>query len=124
MRKYIFIFFNFFKYFDALISEHITISDIKLELQSNMAYYCKNIEFEGGFVIEPIIKNENVDLDSIPENTIKVIKENIVGIRNSLVHLRESRENKVILPTAKNDDLLIPYLYLIRRMCEKIIIDR
>ncbi len=109
---------------DTLISEHITISDIKLELQNNMPYYSKKIEFDGGYVVDPIVKNETVDIDQLADSTIKSIKENIVGIRNSLVHLRESRENKVILPTAKNDDLLIPYLYLIRRICEKIIIDR
>lgn len=109
---------------DSLISDHISLSDIKLELEKNVTYYSKKIEFDGGFTIEPIMKNEIIDINQLTENTIKAIKENIIGIRNSLVHLRESRENKVILPTAKNDDLLIPYLYLIRRICEKIIIDR
>jgi len=35
-----------------------------------------------------------------------------------MVHVRESRENKVILPTRHNTDLLIPYMFLIRRIAE------
>lgn len=109
---------------DLLISEHVKLRDIKIELENNIDYFSKIIEFEGGFKIEPIMKNELTGVEQLPENTIKTIKENIVSIRNSLVHLRESRENKVILPTAKNDDLLTPYLYVLRRIAEKIIIER
>jgi len=109
---------------DILISEHITLSDIKIELENNIAYFSRKIEFEGGFCLDPIMKNELTGISQLPESTIKTIKENIVNIRNSLVHLRESRENKVILPTEKNHDLLTPYLYILRRISEKIIIDR
>ena len=109
---------------DMLISEHVSLKDVKIELENNIEYFSKKIEFEGGFKLDPIMKNELTGIEQLPENTIKTIKENIVNIRNSLVHLRESRENKVILPTAKNDDLLTPYLYLLRRISEKIIIER
>jgi hypothetical protein len=109
---------------DILISEHITISDIKIELENNIDYFFRKIEFEGGFSLDPIMKNDLKGIAHLPENTIKAIKENIVNIRNSLVHLRESRENKVILPTEKNHDLLTPYLYILRRISEKIVIDR
>ncbi len=109
---------------DILISEHITLNDLKLELENNTEYFSKKIEFEGGFSLDPIMKNEINGIAQLPENTLKSVKENIVNIRNSLVHLRESRENKVILPTHKNHDLLTPYLYVLRRIAEKIIIDR
>ncbi len=109
---------------DILISEHITLNDIKIELEKNIDYFSRKIEFEGGFYIDPIMKNDLKGITQLPENTIKSIKENIVNIRNSLVHLRESRENKVIFPTEKNHDLLTPYLYILRRISEKIVIDR
>ena len=70
------------------------------------------------------MKNEQTDVYQLPDAVIKSIKENIINIRNSLVHLRESRENKIILPTEKNHDLLLPYLYVLRRIAEKIVIDR
>ena len=47
---------------------------------------------------------------------------NITKIRNVIVHLRESRENTVILPTEKNNIYLLPYLYLLRRIAEKVAI--
>ncbi len=109
---------------DILISEHIILSDIKIELEQNVEYFSRKIEFEGGFCLDPIMKNDLIGIAQLPENTIKTIKENIVNIRNSLVHLRESREYKVILPTEKNHDLLTPYLYILRRISEKIVIDR
>ncbi len=109
---------------DMLITEHIKLKDLKIELENNIEYFSKPIDFEGGFKLDPIMKNEIEGINQLPENTIRTIKENIVNIRNSLVHLRESRENKVILPTPKNDNLLTPYLYVLRRIAEKIIIER
>jgi hypothetical protein len=53
---------------------------------------------------------------------LSTIRKNIERIRNVLVHLREQRENKVILPTPDNDKKLLPYLYLIKRIAEKIAI--
>ena len=107
-----------------LIKEHIMLPDLKLELENNMEYFSRAIEFDGGFTIEPIMTDSITGIEQLPENTINSIKENIVSIRNSLVHLREYRENKVILPTDKNDNLLIPYIYVVRRIAEKIVIDR
>jgi hypothetical protein len=109
---------------ELLLSEHVKLKDLKIELENNMEFFSKTIKFEGGFKLEPIMSNELKGIEQLAENTIKTVKENIVSIRNSLVHLRESRENKVILPTAKNDDLLTPYLYILRRIAEKIIIER
>ena len=108
---------------DMLVSEHITINDIKVELEKNQDYFCRKIEFEGGFVLEPIFKNKSIEFNNLPESITKSIQENIINIRNSLVHLRESRENKVILPTKQNDNQIIPYLYVLRRIAEKIIIN-
>ena len=109
---------------DMLLTENIKLKDLKIELENNVEYFSKKIDFEGGFSLEPIMKNELTGVEQLTDATLKSIKENIVDIRNSLVHLRESRENKVILPTNKNDDLLTPYLYVLRRIAEKIIIER
>ena len=47
-------------------------------------------------------------------------RERLEKIRNVLVHARESRENCVILPSEENDNKLLPYLCLIRRIAETI----
>ena len=54
------------------------------------------------------------------DTILNQVRLNIEKIRNVLVHLRESRENKVILPTEHNDQLLTPYLFVLRRIAEKV----
>jgi hypothetical protein len=106
---------------EKLLLDFCKWEDIKLEIQIHREYFAKELEFEGGLKINSII-NENETFETEPKGIIKNIKTNIEKIRNVLVHLRESRENKVILPTPKNNNLLIPYLHLIKRIAEKIAI--
>jgi hypothetical protein len=106
---------------EQTISEYVTIEDLKTEIESNKDYFSQDIEFEGGLRINRIIKDLE-SVDKLKKDDLVLIKKNIEKIRNVLVHLRESRENKVILPTDKNDNLLLPYVYLIRRIAEKVAI--
>lgn len=100
-----------------LINEFVTYEDIKNEISVNYQYFMKPVEFDGGFHLAAIIKGEDC-IENPSKEIISTIKKNIEQIRNVLVHVRESRENKVIYPTEKNNQLIIPYLYLIRRIAE------
>ncbi|NHM08363.1 hypothetical protein G4D82_14130 [Flavobacterium sp. CYK-4] len=104
---------------EKTILEFISIDDLKLELESNCEFFCEDIEFDGGLVIKKLF-NKVEDLESITENLLTAIRKNIEKIRNVLVHLREQRENKVILPTPDNDVKLTPYMFIIKRIAEKI----
>lgn len=104
---------------EKTILEFISIDDLKLELSKNCEFFCKDIEFDGGLVVKKLF-NKVEDLDSVTENLLTAIRKNIEKIRNVLVHLREQRENKVILPTPDNDVKLTPYLFIIKRIAEKI----
>lgn len=42
-------------------------------------------------------------------------------IRNCIVHAREKRENKVILPTKQNDLLLFHYIPILDRMARQLV---
>jgi hypothetical protein len=106
---------------ESTITDYCTIDDIKTEIECNHGYFCEDIEFDGGLSIPKIIKNQE-GLKCLTDGDLIKVKKNIERIRNVLVHLRESRENKVILPTAHNDNLLIPYLYIIKRLAEKVAI--
>ncbi len=106
---------------EKLINEFVDFTEIKQELKCNWQYFSTPVKFDGDFVIPSLISAEQ-DLDSTPKNILRDIKRNIESIRNVLVHIRESRENKVILPTSRNNHLLFPYLYLIRRIAERIAI--
>lgn len=104
---------------ESSISFFIEINDIKDELLTNTDFFCKDLKFDGGLTVKKIFDNKE-QAKHINNSTLKSVKENIEKIRNTVVHLRHSRENKVILPTAKNNELIKPYLYLVRRIAEKI----
>ena len=106
---------------EKTILSYCSFDDIKEELRVNLDYFTQPLEFEGGFVLDAIL-NDSRCLDKPPKQIMSTIKKNIEKIRNVLVHLRESRENKVILPTPNNNNSLIPYLYLVRRIAEKVAI--
>jgi len=106
---------------EKLILDYCEYDNIKIEIKSNSSYFAKDITFDGGFVLSSLIKNE-VEAENPSKDILKNIVDRIDKIRNVLVHIRESRENKVILPTENNSHQLIPYLYLIRRIAEIIAI--
>ncbi|MEN0095883.1 MAG: hypothetical protein AAGB30_10910 [Pedobacter sp.] len=105
---------------EKLIIDFLSIEDIKLEIAENIEYFKKDITFDGGFVIGALVGSVAELEGATKASFLKTVKSNIEKIRNVLVHIRESRENKVILPTKKNTNLLLPYLHLIQRIAEKV----
>lgn len=103
---------------DLAIQDYCPFSSVQYEIQKHIDYFSKPVAFDGGLVLESLVK-ESEDFDNAPPQIMIAIKRNIEKIRNTLVHLRESRENRVILPTRKNNNLILPYLYLVRRLAEK-----
>lgn len=106
---------------EKLLLDFCTWHDIKHEIECNKEYFSIDLVFDGGLRIPALISDKET-FETEPKGILKSAKGNIEKIRNVLVHLRESRENKVILPTPKNNNLLIPYLHLIQRIAEKIAI--
>jgi hypothetical protein len=107
--------------FHKAIRNHCSISDIKLELIENKEFFKKKIKFDGDLELNELFKDENA-IQNADKGVMNQVISNIGKIRNVIVHLRESRENTVILPTDRNDKLLRPYLYLLRRIAEKVAI--
>ncbi|AHM62819.1 hypothetical protein D770_22870 [Flammeovirgaceae bacterium 311] len=119
-----------------LVLDYLTVDDILLELKCNIKYFSNDLEFDGNFKLSAIISDEKTldklaregketkekkkERDKLKIDLINSIADRIEKIRNVLVHIRESRENKVILPTRANNRKLIPYMYLIRRVSETI----
>lgn len=119
-----------------LISDYLTVDDILNEIKSNLKFFSTDIEFDGHFKLPALItdikifdkiyseaketKEKRKEKEKIKQDLINTISDRIERIRNVLVHIRESRENKVIYPTKNNNTKLLPYLYLVRRMSEVI----
>ncbi|MBO4573955.1 MAG: hypothetical protein J5708_01340 [Bacteroidales bacterium] len=102
---------------ERLISSYCDYAKIKNELLANCDHFTKDLQFDGGFVLKKLFNNIEAINNPQPD-IMKSIRERIDKLRNVMVHVRESRENKVILPTRHNSDLLTPYMYLIRRIAE------
>jgi len=106
---------------EKTIKNYCSIEDLVIELKENESLFKQDILFDGGLKIKQLFK----DSDAIQTNgagILDTIINNITKIRNVIVHLRESRENTVILPTDRNNVYLHPYLYLLRRIAEKVAI--
>jgi hypothetical protein len=106
---------------DKTIKQFCTIKDIELELKQNEDSLNKEIIFDGGLKINGLFKDISA-IESGGNGILNDVINNVSKIRNVIVHLRESRENTVILPTERNNELLLPYLYLLRRISEKVAI--
>ena len=102
---------------DSLICTYCRIEDIKDEITANIDFFTGKVEYDGGFVLDPLFDKSAVKNDVIDIN-LKNIKNNIEKIRNVLVHARESRETRVIKQTNDNMEKIKPYLYLLRRIAE------
>lgn len=126
-RKIIEIYSDYFKSnkddkrMERLLLDLCPYEDIKDELKTNSKFFIDDLCFDGGFYVKGLFKDEN-EIDSPPQTIIQTIRKNIDSIRNVLVHARESRENSEIKATQKNIQLLTPYLFLLRRIAETVII--
>lgn len=108
---------------ERLLIDLCSYENIKDELKTNSKYFTNDLSFDGGFTIKALFKSaDDIDKPNNLNNTISQIRKNIEAIRNVLVHARESRENVEIKPTQRNSRLLIPYLYLLRRIAEVVIL--
>ena len=107
---------------ERLMADLCSLEDIKEELLINETYFTQDLVFDGGYVAEKIFNNKKEIESGGFTDMWSVIRKRLEKIRNVLVHARESRENVVIKPTQKNMQLLNPYLYLIRKIAEVVII--
>jgi hypothetical protein len=91
------------------------------EIEHDKSFFAKELQFEGGFILPALIGK-----DTTPETwktmwTPKLFDQ-LTKIRNCLVHARERRENRVILPTVHNNRYVRRYLPVIARVAQQIAI--
>jgi hypothetical protein len=70
-------------------------------ISANLTFFSTAIEFEGGFTLEPLVRT-GWKLDDFKAAWIPSYPDKLRLIRNAMVHAREKRMARVILPTAKN----------------------
>jgi len=91
------------------------------EISSNIAFFSKPTSFDGGFTTTPIVF-EDFDYEKFCLWWNPPLIDQIRFIRNALVHGREKTSGSVISPTRHNEQLLRPWVTIIRRIAEDIIL--
>lgn len=81
----------------------------------------RKTSFDGGFQLNPLISEDTTE-DAWRSSWGQVLPSQFREIRNHLVHARERRQSRVILPTQNNDRLIAKYVFLIARVCEQVAI--
>jgi hypothetical protein len=104
-----------------VIEECCDPSVIWKEVEPRKKILSTNFVFDGGFDLKALVSSD------ITEETwhamwMPKVFDSFTKIRNCLVHARERRENKVILPTESNTEKLTHFIPIIRRMAEQIAI--
>lgn len=102
-----------------VISEHCDPVVVWKEIENDKEFFSDEHVFDGGFVLAPLISSDTTE-NSWKAMWMPKLYDHLTRIRNSLVHARERRENKVILPTRTNNLKLKHYIPLIERMAEQI----
>lgn len=102
-----------------VIEEHCDPSVIWKEIENDKEFFCTEHSFLGGFELKPLVSR---DTTKAAWETMWMPKlfDQLTKIRNAIVHARERRENKVILPTMPNNKVLSHYIPVIQRVAEQI----
>jgi hypothetical protein len=106
---------------ERVIQERSVPDHVWPEIQANLSYFSTNHVFEGGFALEPFVTSDT-SLELLKNTWGTKAPSAFKKIRNALVHGRESRSNSVIAPTRTNDKLLQPWVAIIQRVTEDVII--
>jgi hypothetical protein len=102
-----------------VIEDYCDPSVVWKEISNDLEFFSKEHELEGGVVIKPLITTGLTE-DAWSTMWMPKLYDQLTRIRNSLVHAREKRESKAILPTRKNNAFLGRYVPLIQRVAEQV----
>jgi hypothetical protein len=102
-----------------VIEEYCDPSVIWKEIENDKEFFTKEHAFHGGFELKAMIASDTTAA-TWKAMWMPKLYDHLTKIRNSLVHAREKRENKVILPGKANNKLLSHYVPAIARVAEQI----
>jgi len=102
-----------------VIQEYCDPSVIWKEIENDKDFFSTEHSFQGGFELKPLIAMDTTEA-TWKAMWMPKLYDHFTKIRNSLVHARERRENKVILPSKANNKTLNHYIPIIRRVAEQI----
>jgi hypothetical protein len=109
---------------DALLREVLPTTHIWRELHNNQACFVVPTKFEGGLLIEPLLKTNETAEDFAKSKGIARFSTALRTIRNGLSHGRGEKQTDVITPTTRNLQLLQPWIGPISLAAREVIVFR
>lgn len=97
---------------EALLRDVVKSDLIWREIEKNKEYFCSTIEFDGGFVLKPLIF-EKITREAFNHDWHDKFNRTIRSIRNALSHGKEQSMSSVIAPTPTNFANIQPWAALI-----------
>lgn len=102
------------------IEEKCDPHEIWNEIANDKDFFTRDHLFEGGFKTSALIAT-GCDYENWKTMWHPKLIDCLMKIRNCIVHAREKRENKVILPTKNNNVILSHYVPIMERMARQLI---
>lgn len=107
--------------FKAVVTELVDRKLIWQEICENPQGFTQSLEFDGGFKL-PKVVDDTSDISKLGPNGPFVIAGQIRDIRNALAHGGEAQAGRVILPTARNVKMLLPWVHLISVIAGEVVL--
>lgn len=108
---------------DLLLKEVVRPELIFREIEKSIDFFSKRIEFDGGFLLEPIAKKGWKE-DDFGVNGLVSFAKTLRYIRNALSHGREQKSVAVIAPTDKNFERLQFWVPLVAVAAGEVVVYR
>lgn len=102
-----------------VIEDNVDPRVIWREVEHDKVFFSAEQRFDGGFISSPLIAADTT-IETWRAMWMPKTYDILTKIRNALVHARERRENKVILPTAGNNRNVGRYVPVLRRIAEQL----
>jgi hypothetical protein len=102
-----------------VIEEYCDPKVIWREVKNDIEFFASAHSFDGGFVSQPLVSIDTSESSWCSMWMPKTF-DSLTKIRNVLVHAREKRESRVILPSQRNNALLARYVPLIERIASQL----
>ena len=104
-----------------VLEEHCSPDVIWKEIEHDKGFFTADLSFDGGVEIKSLITHE-VSKDTWRTMWTPKLFDHLTKIRNGLVHARERRETKCILPTKRNNRIIKRYLPIMERLAGQLAI--
>lgn len=106
---------------NKIVEQYCNPEIIWSEIKENFTSFLTVTVFDGGFTLANLI-NQDATLETFKQTWFPKTPDYIRKIRNALVHSRESRQDYLISPSKINDNKIRPWLNVLRRVAEQVVL--